>query len=301
MKKIGFYIVVTLMWLVSLLPMRVLYIISDGLYYLLYYVINYRKKVVISNLKNSFPEKSSKEIEQITKRFYRHLCDIAVETIALMTISAKAFNKRVTYKNLDDIERFYQQGRPVIASMGHYGNWEWGTNFPMHTSYKALITYKSLDNKNFDNLFKQMRSRFGFVPITMKETTRKMVQHVRNGDKVLLVLIADQTPAFIEVQHYTTFLGQDTPVFMGPEKIAKAFNAPMVFINMLKVKRGHYEVTFTTLCENTQDTKPFELTDMQLRILEEKIREKPEYWLWSHRRWKYKREHVQPDSNTLAS
>ncbi|MDR1056649.1 MAG: lysophospholipid acyltransferase family protein [Prevotellaceae bacterium] len=293
MKKIGYYIAVAYLWSISIMPMWVLYIYSDILYYIVYYLIKYRKNVVVSNLQNSFPEKNAGEIKQISKRFYRHLCDLIVEIIAYASISRKSINKRVVYKNIGLIENFYKQGRPVIGVMGHYGNWEWGGNFPMHMAYKSLTTYKPLDDKNFDSLFKRVRERFGFVPLNMKETSREMVKNIRSGEKVILFLIADQTPAYIELHHYATFMGQDTPVFMGPEKMAKAFDAPLVFIKMMKVKRGYYEVEFTTLCEHPRDTQEFELTNLYLRYLEKEIREKPEYWLWSHRRWKHKRTNVE--------
>lgn len=292
MKKIGYYIAVTFLWLVSILPMWLLYLISNGLYYLLYYVIGYRHKIIVNNLKNSFPEKSEKEIKHITKRFYRHLCDLAVETIALITISQKSINKRMVYKNPEILNRFYEEGRPVIGVLGHYGNWEWGCNFALHTNYKAATTYKSIDDKNFDGFFKRLRSRFGFTPVKMHDTIRYMIRQVRSGEKIMLMLIADQTPALVELDYYTTFLGQDTPVFLGPEKLSKALDAPLIFVDMRKLKRGYYQVEFVILNEHPKETEEYELTNIHVKYLEEVIREKPEYWLWSHRRWKYSRTNV---------
>ena len=292
MKKILFYPVVLLLCLFSLLPFWLMYGISDIMYFLIYYVVGYRKKTVFDNLRKSFPDKDEKEIKQIGKRFFRHLCDLMVETVKLISISPKTYRRRTTVKGVETLNQYYDKGQSVILSMAHYCNWEWGVGFPFYVKHQMLAAYRPLDNKDFDNLFKRIRRKFGCIVVRMQDTARKMIESTRNNEKVMLLLIADQSPAYGDVQHFVTFLGQKTPVFMGPEKMSKRFDIPLFYLEINKPKRGHYELIFSLLSDEPKKTQPFELTKLFYHKLEEQIYRKPEYWLWSHKRWKYAHKEV---------
>lgn len=272
---------------VALLPMRALYCFADVIYILAAYVIGYRKKVIDSNLLLVFPEKSDKERRIIRKKYYRHLADLAVEIPATAGISRKQLDRRFICLNGELLDEYSRQGRHVIVVTGHYSNWEWGLVISDQSSSTSLFVYKKLDNKTSDRYFAEQRARFGAVPVEMEQATRTAIRCSAQGP-VMLVLIADQTPAGgIQNAYFTEFLGvSGTPVFLGPEKIAKHLDAVYIFGDIQKVKRGHYTVEFTVLSERSKATGQYELTRKYLACLERQISARPEYWMWSHRRWK---------------
>lgn len=294
MKKIGVLIFKSFSWLLSIAPRFVLYGIADLVFIVLYYILGYRKKVVIANLKNAFPDKSQEEITQITRKFFHHLSDIFVENIAIIRMSKKRFMKMVEFKNTEILEDLYKQGNSVIGIIGHYANWEMLTGFGAHTTYHVLSVYKPLSSKFFNKEFYNMRKRFGEIPVSMNDTFRIVLQFNREKKLFLLGLIADQRPPKGKSNYWTTFLNQETAIFLGPEKIAKKFNSAVVYTHIDKIKRGKYEVNFEMLFENPAQCKEYEITEKYVRVLEEKIRQKPELWLWSHKRWKHKREPETP-------
>jgi KDO2-lipid IV(A) lauroyltransferase len=271
----------------ALLPMRALYCLADVIYLFAVYVVRYRRKVIDSNLSLVFPEKSEKERRMIRKKYYKHLADLAVEIPAAATISHKQLNERFVCTNGELLDEYSRQGRHVIVVTGHYSNWEWGMIISDRSSSTSLFVYKKLDNKLSDRYLTEQRARFGAVPVEMEQTLRTAIRYSAQGP-VLLVLIADQTPSGgMNNAYFTEFLGvSGTPVFLGPEKIAKYLDAVYVFGDIQKIKRGHYAVKFTVLCENAKNTGQYELTQKYLDCLERQVLAKPEYWLWSHRRWK---------------
>ena len=288
MEKVGIILFKILARLLSLLPLRVLYAISDFNRLLIYFVFHYRRKVVETNLKNAFPEKSEAERKNIEWRFYQHLCDLFIEEIYLMYTSRKKAIKLLTLKNPEVLEKYYNEGRSVVATGGHYGNWELYSILPVYLKFKVIGAFKTIQNSEFEQLMNNTRSRFGSLPVQMHDIARESIKMYRNGEKFFLGLINDQTPARGDIRFWTKFLNQQTAVFLGAEKLAVKLNLPVVFCNMRKLKRGRYEVEFRLLEENPKDTKPYEITKLHVKALEELIREKPEYWLWSHKRWKYK-------------
>lgn len=289
MSKIGFYIALPLLYFISILPFSLFYLLSDILYLLIYKVVGYRKKVVYENLKNSFPEKSHKELKEIEKKFFHYLCDLVLETLKTLTISKKealrrcAFNENAIaiFKQLND------EKKSCILVMGHFGNWEWaGSSFSLLNSQQLYVIYHPLSNKYFDTLMYNMRSRFGTKLYAMKDTMREMI---RNRHEInATAFIADQTPS-PEGAYWTTFLNQDTPVFWGTEKIAQKLNYPVLYATVNRKKRGYYEVDVEYLVHNPKDTKEGEISELHTRKLEKDIIAQPEIWLWSHRRWKYRR------------
>lgn len=276
---------------ISFLPLPIMYLISDVLFLLLYFIIRYRRKVVRENLQNAFPEKSEKERKVIARRYYRHLCDLFAEFFKLLHISESEIKKRCRMVNMEIPHRYFMDGRSVIAFAGHYGNWEMMYSYKLWEPDIELIPiYKPIRNEAFDRLTYNIRSRFGAKPLAKADTLRVMMQNVWAGKIAMTGFIGDQTPSRNNLNLWTRFLNQDTPVLEGTEKIARKLNQPVVFVNMRKVKRGHYHAEFYDICSDPASLESGELTALCMQKLESFIRENPEYWLWSHRRWKYKQE-----------
>ncbi|MEC3879873.1 lysophospholipid acyltransferase family protein [Parapedobacter sp. 10938] len=276
-----------LIYLISLLPFGVLYVLSDLGYVVLYHIIGYRKAVVFKNLKNAFPEKSAEERRNIARKFYKFLPDLLVEAIKMRSISAAGVKKRMAMYQTEELERHFRAGKGVIAVTAHYGNWELGIHrIGLFTAHPALIIYKPLRNKAFDMVYNGIRSRFGAIMVPMKLTLRKIIQYRHQPH--ISVFVADQTPGRSDSHYFINFLNQKTPVYTGAEKIAKATGFPVVFCHIDRVKRGRYCCTFTTLVENPSAMPAHGITDIHNKFTEDIIRRKPELWLWSHRRWKRK-------------
>ncbi|MFZ5553223.1 MAG: lysophospholipid acyltransferase family protein [Bacteroidota bacterium] len=289
MGQIIFYITLPLLYLLSVLPLRVLYVISDIFYFIIFHVIGYRRKVVQQNLKNAFPEKSAAEILKIEKDFYQYFCDLFLETFQTLSISRKKMLRHcVLNENAKKLfDDYYAQKKSVVIVMGHYGNWEWaGNTFSLLCKHQLYVIYHPLANKNFNNLIIKMRKRFGTDLIPMKETFKEMVK--KRGELSATAFIADQTPS-PDNAYWTQFLHQDTPVFWGTEKIAQKMNYPVVFVKIKRIKRGYYGIFAETIFENPAQTVEGEISEKHTRQLENDIKEQPEIWLWSHRRWKHQR------------
>jgi len=286
MNAIVFYIALPFIYGISLLPFWILYGISDFLNLVLFKIIGYRKKVILSNLEKSFPDKTKQEIDNIHKGFNTFFCDMMVETIKTLTISKNEAVKRCHFTDTTLLDKLYAEKKKVIFVLGHYGNWELGgVGMSCQHDYQLYVIYKPLSNKLFNDLIIKMRTRLGTKLFTMNDTFRGMVS-LRNSDETsATAFIADQA-ASPENSYWTTFLNQDTAVFWGTEIIASKLNYPIVYINIDRVKRGYYEMTAEMLCENPADTKKGEISEMHTKKLEEEIIKKPEIWLWSHKRWK---------------
>ncbi|MCK5169110.1 MAG: lysophospholipid acyltransferase family protein, partial [Bacteroidales bacterium] len=234
MKQIGAYLFIASSWVLSKSPEFILYRFADFLYIILYYIVGYRKKVVFKNLRNSFPEKSDKEINNIAKRFFHHLSDTFIENIALITMSKKRILKLVTIENSDIAKELYKKNKNIIAVTGHYGNWEVFLVLPLLSPHQVLGVYKPLNNRFFDKLFYNMRAKFGAIPVTMHDTYKTVLKYKNNNKLTFLGLIADQRPQKQEGNYWTTFLNQETAVFLGPEKFAKKLNASVLFLYLEK-------------------------------------------------------------------
>jgi KDO2-lipid IV(A) lauroyltransferase len=275
--------------LLSLVPLRGLYVLSDGLYYLIYYVARYRRKVVRKNLTNSFPEKSTVEITAIEKKFYAMLCDYFFESVKLAGISKKDILKRMTFEGLERVDELAGEGRSAAFYLSHTFNWEWITSFPMHIRSKEVVfgqIYHKLANKAFDRLFLKLRERFGAVSIPMPDTARVMMNYKKEGKPAIIGFIADQAPKLHTIDHWVSFLHQDTAVITGTERIIKKLNCVAVFCSMESRKRGYYVCKVERVIEETKHIPDYELTDTYYKYLEETIRNDPSLWLWTHKRWK---------------
>lgn len=290
MTNIFSYFIYGLLWLISLLPFRILYFFSDTFYFLVRYVFRYRRKVIDMNLKNSFPEKTEKERHIIRNNFYHHFCDTIFETIKLLNMSEQCIKKRCKFKNPDFADDFFDKERGVVIVSGHFCNWEWASSFPVwNKKCDFLPIYKPLHNKVLDKMYIKMRSRFGGQPLPKKDTLRVMIKEKLDMKSSMTCFVGDQTPTKNNIHYWTDFLNQDTPVFIGVERIAKKLDQPVYYSNLSKIKRGYYEVGMHLICDKPKEMAEFAITEIHTRMLERDILANPAYWLWSHKRWKHSR------------
>lgn len=272
----------------SLLPFPLLYLLSNGLRFLAFNVIGYRKKVVYQNLRNAFPNYTEAQIDTIAKNFYKHLIDVFLETFKMQSISVNQLEKHGKFVNLTVLDEIIKEKRSFVILTSHMGNWEWLPSI-LHLEKKADIVgiYHKLSSPFFEWFTKRMRERFGVQMITMENTLRGMLA---NKNKLTGTgFLSDQTPS-AENAYWIQFLNQDTPVHTGAEKIAKKFDYPVVYAAVKKPKRGYYEVNLEILTMNPKETPDHYITNLFNQKLEEDIKNQPEIWLWSHRRWKHKRQ-----------
>lgn len=286
----SYYLIYPFAYLVGLFPYKIQFLLSDVIRWILYKVVHYRLSVVRTNLADSFPEKSQQELRDIEKRFYKHLADVFVESMSLASVRRKELLRRMNFVNADEIETI-TQGRSWISAMAHYGSWEYTTNYSLYTRHDdVLAVYRPLQDKGFERYYRKTRSRFGVIPTAMKDVVREMLRRQKQGSHVAVALIADQTPPKFEIQNWTMFLGRWTPFFMGMEKMALKFKMPIAFLDVKKVARGYYEGRFELIYDGIEALPEGEITRRYAERLEQMIRIRPELWMWSHKRWKHKRE-----------
>lgn len=292
MSTILYYITYGFLWLISLLPLRVLYVFSDMLYFLVRRY--YRREVVREQLKGSFPEKTEAEIEEIEKKFYHAFCDFFAEDIKAFSISKKEMMRRVTFgeKGLAVVQKQFDEGKDyVFVYLGHYCNWEWLASFAYWTpSALCCQLYTPLENELFDRIFLKVRQRYGGECIDKNLALRRLLQLRKEGKKVFAAFITDQLPQWKGMHHFMPFLNRETAVFVGGEQMAKKFNASVVCARIKRPKRGHYSVEYELITDNPKEVPDYEITDTFMRALEEDIVRVPHMWLWTHKRWKRSKE-----------
>ncbi len=285
MGKLGYYLLLPLIYGISVLPFRALYMLSDLLEFLLFRVFGYRLKVVRDNLRNSFPEKSAEELKRLELDFRRWFCDLMLETIKTLTIPPSALVERISVEGTEVLKDYFEQGISVILVMGHWGNWELGgARFSQLPYHKLNVIYHPLANEQFDQLFIRMRTRLGNGLYPMKETVRCMLRD--RGEVTATAFIADQTPSR-DNAYWTTFLNQSTPVFWGTEKIAQKLDRPIIYLGIDRPQRGRYTMRFELLEANPKNTPEGYISELHTRRLEQDILKHPSIWLWTHRRWKH--------------
>jgi KDO2-lipid IV(A) lauroyltransferase len=285
MSVLLFYLVVKPL---SLLPFWMLYGISDFLYGILYKVFRYRVQVVNDNLTRSFPNKTKQEIHEIQNRFYRYFFDLMVETIKILSISKKQVIRRFKFENPEVLDRYFPEKKHVIIAIGHYGNWEYlAVSGNLYVQHQLIAIYFPLTNAFFDKKLAQARSKFGFGLIP----TSAVKQHFNDPPTQPSAVFfgADQSPSNPRKAYWTHFLNQDTAVLFGTEKYACEFNQPVLFASIRQLKRGYYALKLEVLHENPKDSEYGEITELYVRRLEKQVMERPEHWLWSHKRWKRKK------------
>lgn len=289
LDKALYYILFSVVYLISLLPFRVLYALSDLLYILIYRVVGYRKALVRKNLSESFPEKSASQILCIEQRFYHFFCDYIMETIKLASISREEMKCRMKFHGLEHINQSLAEGHDVALYIGHYCNWEWITSIGLHLPPSALggQIYHILNNKAFNALLLYIRGRMNTESISMQVILRKIIQERKAHHPLVLGFISDQVPLYQATRYWTDFLNhKDTIVITGTEVIAKKFDFSCVYFDVHRPRRGYYDVDIIPLCPSSKDVPDWQITEQYFRLLERTIQQAPEYWLWTHNRWK---------------
>lgn len=290
MKNLTYYLSFALWFIISLLPLWVFYRLSDGLYYLVYHVVRYRRRVVYANLRSSFPEKSEAEIKRIAKDFYSFFCDYIVETIKFFSMGEKNIRKRMKFEGLDQVKKDFANGRSVSVYLGHYCNWEWISSLGLHLDEQCGQIYHPLENATLDRLFLYMRGRFKAQSIKMDDTFLTILKWKKEGRKNIVGYIADQVPGYNNIHYWADFLHHDTPVFTGAERISKIMDTAVYYIDVERPRRGYYVARFIKIADSLNEHPVFFATEQYFRLLEKNIQRAPQYWLWSHKRWKRTRE-----------
>lgn len=288
MQFLAYILIYPFLWLISLLPFRLLYLFSDFVYILLFYIIGYRRKTVKENLKLTFPEKSDSELKTISKKFYHHMCDMFLEMIKSLTISRNQLNKRFIIKNPEELQHLESLNKSIVVMYGHYASYEWSFVSENYISLKGIGIYKTIANKYFDNLVRKIRSRYNTELIDTKKAVAKISEYEKQGVKSAIAFLSDQSPKSYAKYYWTKFMNIEVPCFTGAEKIAKDLDLSVAYLKIEKVKRGYYEAELITLAENARDFSDYEITDMFTRELEKQIHKDPQYYLWTHKRWKHR-------------
>lgn len=289
MQFLIYILIYPFLWLISMLPFPLLYAFSDFIYLILYYVIGYRKKTVRENLAMAFPNLSEKERLIIEKKSFHHLCDMFLEMAKTMTISEKEINKRFKYTNLDVYLDLEKKGKSIALMCAHYASYEWVLSMNNHITFKGYGIYKKIANPYFDKLVKDIRAKFKAYLITTKETKPTIEQNAINKVLGLYGFASDQTPRRSDNLYWYTFMGIETPIHFGAEMLAKRYNMNVINLNVTKVKRGYYEATFEVLSEDVKTVPNYKISEMFMQRVEQQIYKAPEFYLWTHKRWKHKK------------
>jgi KDO2-lipid IV(A) lauroyltransferase len=280
-----YYFVFGVLYLISLLPFPVLYLLSDLFYLVTYYIVGYRKEVVLNNLAIAFPDKTVAERIVLAKKFYRNFCDNWTEALKMMSISEQAIGRRIS-SNLEACDAIYKSGRSCQILLGHQFNWEWcNASVPVRVPFKVLVAYSPLSNQIMDRLFLYIRQRFGCIMLPFNDMRRAMLPY--RHSQYILGLVADQNPSNPLRSYWLDFLNTPTAFLQGPEKGARIGNIPVIYMAFSKPRRGYYHIEAVLMHDNPRDTREGELTKQYVSLLEENIRLHPELYLWSHRRWKH--------------
>lgn len=287
-KLISYLFLRLLIVLTAIMPFGLLYLFSDFFFVLIYHVIGYRKKVAQQNLRESFPQKSEQEITKMTRKFYHHFCDIALESMKGFSMSKKSIKARHKILNPELADEIFKKGLSVIALPAHYNNWEWGSMSPgLQLKHSIVAFYKPLSNKWVDAYAKSTRSKYRTILASIRETAVTFSNLVDNH--TVFIMAADQSPSNIKDCYWVDFLNHTTACLHGPEKYARKYNLPVVYVDIKKVKRGFYELELITICDNPQTLDDGLITARYMKLLEASILQEPAYWLWSHKRWKHKK------------
>ena len=286
MQLLIYIIIYPILWIISILPFPLFYLFSDFVCFIVYRLIGYRKKVVKNNIKLALPHLSEKERLKIEKKFYSHMCDMFLEMVKTISISQKEIEKRFTFSNMDVYYDLEKKNKSIALLCAHYASYEWVVSMNYHINCKGFGIYKKLANPYFDKLVKRIRSKFRAELITTKETIPTIAENHKNNVLGLYGFASDQSPKANTAYHFTSFMGHVVPVHTGAEMLAKRFDMNVIFLRTKKVKRGYYEASFELLSDNAKSVPNYEITDKFLALVEQQIYEAPEYYLWTHKRWK---------------
>jgi len=272
-----------------MLPFPILYLFSDFIYIIVYHIIGYRKKTVRENIAMALPNLSAQERLVIEKKSYHHLCDLFLEMIKTMTISENEINKRFVFTNLDVYKNLEVKQKSIALMISHYASYEWAISVNHQVNFKGYAIYKKINNPYFDKLVHSIRSRFKAILITNKETIPVIIENNKNKILSTYGFASDQSPKITSTYHWQKFMGIEVPVHTGAEMLAKKYDMSVVFLKVEKLKRGYYQASFEMLSENAKEVPNYEITDEFIKMVENQIYEAPEYYLWTHKRWKHRR------------
>lgn len=290
LSKLLYYLIIKPL---SLLPFWVIYRISDVTFFIIYFIVGYRKQVVFGNIQRSFPEKSTKEVKAIMFKFYWHFCDLIFESIKGFSISSEEAQKRMGSVNTEIINNYGKQGKDVVLVGGHYGNWElFAVAVGPTINIKPIALFTPLANKFFDHKVKASRSRFGLNLLPSSKIRELMAE--KSAEKRMIIFGSDQSPRKGQRAYWMTFLNQETGVQFGAEKFASEHNCAVVYGHIRRLKRGHFQIEYQAICDDASKTTYGEITKTHTRLLEAEIIKEPAYWLWSHKRWKHNRPEGEP-------
>ncbi len=289
MQYLLYLILYPLLWIISILPFRLLYLFSDGVYVLVYYILSYRKRTVCNNLAKALPHLSEKERYSIEKKFYHHMCDMFLEMIKTMSISQKEMEKRFQFTNLEVYLDLEKKGKSIAIQIAHYATYEWVISMNYKINFKGYAIYKKLANPHFDKLVKDIRSKFKAYLITTKETGLTIEKNKAAGILGIYGFASDQTPRKSDNMYWSTFMGIETPIHVGAEVLAKKYDMNMIYLKVKKLKRGYYEASFEVLSEDIQSVPNYKISELFMQKVEQQILEAPEFYLWTHKRWKHKK------------
>lgn len=289
MQFVLYLLLYPILWLISILPFRVLYLFSDFIYVLVYYVIGYRKKTVRENLAMALPHLSDEERLVIEKKSFHYLCDIFLEMIKTMTISRAEINKRYAFTNIETYLELEKKDKSIALMCAHYASYEWAISMNHHINFIGYGIYKKIANKYFDKLVKDIRSKFKAVLITTKETKPTIEYNAKNKILGVYGFASDQTPRRSDNMYWNSFLGIETPIHTGAETLAKRYDMNVIFLKSKRVKRGYYEATFEILSEDVKSVPNYKISEEFMRKVEQQIYDAPEFYLWTHKRWKHKK------------
>lgn len=285
--------VVALLKLMARLPLGALYVVSDFMFVLVYYVVRYRRRVTDGNIAGCFPAMSASERRKIVRRFYRNFADYIVETVKLFHISDSEMERRMKFDNVEIIDRLVAEGRSVAVYFSHCGNWEWAPSVTLHTARRAgdgveyCQVYRPLSSRVFDSLMLEARSRFGSLSLPKSTVLRELIRLRRGGVLNVTGFMSDQKPSHGDPTLPVMFLNRPTAFITGTEELARRMGMAAVYWDMYKTGRGQYEIKCRLLAENVADTQPGEVTRAYAAMLEQTIERNPSIWLWTHKRWKY--------------
>jgi len=289
MQFLIFIIAYPFLWFVSILPFRIFYFLSDIIYFLVYYIIGYRKKVVRANLALALPHLNEQERLIIEKKSYQHLCDMFMEMIKTMTISSKEMNKRFVITNIELIKEYEKEGRSIMLLASHYASWEWLITMNQKISYQGVGVYKKIANKYFDKLIRDIRSKYNTKLVATRDTIPLIANNQKEGILSIYGLASDQSPKHDRIFHWDSFMGVEVPVHTGAEMLAKKYDLNVVFAKVRKVKRGYYEATLIPITTEPNTIPDFGITHTFIQEVAKQIHEAPEYYFWTHKRWKHRR------------
>ncbi len=289
MQLLVFVLAYPFLWIISILPFRLFYLFSDFIFVIVYYMVGYRKNVVDNNLRLAFPDKSEEELLILRKRFFRHMCDTFLEMIKTMNMSKAEVKKRYFISNVEVLQEIVKK-KSVLIVCSHYANWEWNVSINNYVDTNGYAVYQKIGNRYFDKMIKNIRAKWNTSLITQEETVKTIVRNEQNGIIGGYGMVSDQSPQAHRAQYWAEFMGVKVPIFNGAETLARKFDLAVVFLKVSKIKRGYYKADIIPITMAGKKTEKNEITEQFLRLTEAQIKEQPEYYLWTHKRWKHKNE-----------